>query len=65
MKQTIPTLTMKLALEERPQLEENPVRKSLLLQTDPNNLKHIIQKLDEAIVEASSQHSRRLQRLFK
>ncbi|XP_034238373.1 COMM domain-containing protein 2-like [Thrips palmi] len=65
VKETIPTLTMKLGLEERPQLEDNPVRESLLLQTDPNNLKHIIQKLDEALVEASSQHSRRLQRIFK
>jgi len=65
LKQTIPMLTMKLSLEERPCCEDTSEHKCLLLQTDPNNLKHIVQKLDEAVQEASSQHSKRLQRIFK
>ncbi|KAE8749833.1 hypothetical protein FOCC_FOCC003301 [Frankliniella occidentalis] len=65
LKQTIPAVTIKLTLKEIPQVEEETKYKHLLLETDPNNLKHLIQKLDEALLEASSQHSRRLQRIFK
>ncbi|KAK3925664.1 COMM domain-containing protein 2, partial [Frankliniella fusca] len=65
IRQTIPKVTLKLTLQESPQAEEEVKYKCLLLETDPNNLKHLIQKLDEALVEMSSQHSRRLQRIFK
>ncbi|KAJ1528584.1 hypothetical protein ONE63_006986 [Megalurothrips usitatus] len=65
LRQTVPVLTMKLTFQEKPCTGENSNRSSLLLQTDPNNLKHMIKKLDDALLEASSQHSRRLQRIFK
>lgn len=56
---------MKLTLLEDHQNEKKNKLQNILLQTDPNNLKHLISKLDEALVDATSQHSRRLQRIFK
>lgn len=65
IRQTIPILSIKLTVVEKPQQGTEATFKSLLLQTDPNNLKHLIQKLDEALSEASSQHSRKMLRLLK
>ncbi|XP_049801650.1 COMM domain-containing protein 2 isoform X1 [Schistocerca nitens] len=60
MQQVTPLITMNLTLTEAGKGDSN-----ICLQTDPNNLLHITQVLEEALHEAKSQHTRRVLRSFK
>ncbi|XP_046991266.1 COMM domain-containing protein 2 isoform X3 [Schistocerca americana] len=60
MQQVTPLITMNLTLTEAGKGDNN-----ICLQTDPNNLLHITQVLEEALREAKSQHTRRVLRSFK
>ncbi|MPC96905.1 COMM domain-containing protein 2 [Portunus trituberculatus] len=63
-----PLLTLQLSLdagsESKAGREEETCDK-LLLQTDPNNLLHITSVLEDALHEARTHHSRRVQRYLK
>ncbi|XP_067014614.2 COMM domain-containing protein 2 [Anabrus simplex] len=62
--QVTPLITMKLSLETKgPDLISTT--QNLCLQTDPTNLVHMTQVLEEALAEAKSQHTRRIQRSIK
>jgi hypothetical protein len=64
--QVTPLITMNLTLENKTALASgSSTRKNIVLQTDPTNLVHITQVLEEALHESRSQHSRRIQRSFK
>ncbi|XP_023705076.1 COMM domain-containing protein 2 isoform X2 [Cryptotermes secundus] len=64
--QVTPLITMNLALETKTGLaSDSTTTKNIVLQTDPTNLVHITQVLEEALQESRSQHSRRIQRSFK
>lgn len=64
--QMTPLITMNLTLETKTALaSESTTTKNIVLQTDPTNLAHITQVLEEALHESRSQHSRRIQRSFK
>ena len=68
--QVTPLVTMNLKLETKSALTsneegDNTSIKNIVLQTDPTNLLHITQVLEEALQESRSQHSRRIQRSFK
>nr|CAD7443694.1 unnamed protein product [Timema bartmani] len=54
--QVTPLVTMKLSLDNG---------QCVPLQTDPNNLLHMTQVLEQALQEAKGQHTRRIQRTFK
>jgi hypothetical protein len=57
---------MNLALETKTALSsDSTTTTTIVLQTDPTNLVHITQVLEEALRENGSQHSRRIQRSFK
>ncbi|KAG0710140.1 COMM domain-containing protein 2 [Chionoecetes opilio] len=63
-----PLLTLQLSLDTgSPSKEgrEDEACESLVLQTDPNNLLHITSVLEEALHEARTHHSRRVQRYLK
>ncbi|KAK7866060.1 hypothetical protein R5R35_013560 [Gryllus longicercus] len=62
--QITPLITMKLSLENRRGSVAIP-GEQLVLQTDPTNLVHLTQVLEEALLEARSQHTRRFQRYIK
>lgn len=57
--QVEPIITMKLHTQHHDQVT------STLLQTDPVNLIHLTQQLEEALNEAKSQHTRRIERNIK
>lgn len=64
--QVTPLITMNLTLETKTALASGSTsRKNVVLQTDPTNLVHVTQVLEEALRGSRSQHSRRLQRSFK
>lgn len=64
--QVTPLITMNLTLETKAALASGSTsRKNVVLQTDPTNLVHITQVLEEALRESRSQHSRQIQRSFK
>jgi hypothetical protein len=64
--QVTPLITMNLTLETKTALASGSTsRKNIVLQTDPTNLVHITQVLEEALRESQSQHSRQIQRSFK
>nr|CAD7204405.1 unnamed protein product [Timema douglasi] len=54
--QVTPLVSMKLSLDNG---------QCVPLQTDPNNLLHMTQVLEQALQEAKGQHTRRIQRTFK
>ncbi|XP_076650570.1 COMM domain-containing protein 2-like isoform X2 [Halictus rubicundus] len=62
LKQVAPLITLDLSIKN-PDKEESI--EHVLLQTDPNNLLHITQVLEEALQEGRSQHIRRLSRVIK
>lgn len=62
MKQVAPLITLDLSIKD-PGKDENI--EHVLLQTDPVNLSHITQQLEEALQEGYSQHIRRLSRAIK
>lgn len=62
--QITPLITMKLALENR-RGNLSVSQENIVLQTDPTNLIHLTQVMEEALAEARSQHTRKLQRQFK
>ncbi|XP_069684371.1 COMM domain-containing protein 2 [Periplaneta americana] len=63
--QVTPLITMNLTLDTKTALTGNTNTQHVILQTDPTNLAHITQVLEEALHESRSQHSRRIQRSFK
>jgi len=64
--QVTPLITMNLTLETKTALASgSAIRKNVVLQTDPTNLVHVTQVLEEALRGSRSQHSRQMQRSFK
>jgi len=64
--QVTPLITMNLTLETKTALASGSTsRKNVVLQTDPTNLVHVTQVLEEALRGSRSQHSRQIQRSFK
>jgi len=62
LKQVAPLISLDLSLKN----PENPEEiEHILLQTDPTNLLHITQELEEALQESRSQHIRRISRTAK
>ncbi|XP_012058880.1 PREDICTED: COMM domain-containing protein 2 [Atta cephalotes] len=62
LKQVAPLISLDLSLKN----PENPEEiEHILLQTDPTNLLHITQELEEALQESRSQHIRRISRTVK
>lgn len=62
LKQITPLITLDLSLKNPNNPEEI---EHVLLQTDPTNLLHITQELEEALQESRSQHIRRISRAVK
>lgn len=62
LKQVAPLVTLDFSIKN-PGKDENI--EHVLLQTDPINLLHITQELEEALQEGRSQHIRRLSRVIK
>lgn len=56
---------MELALKKRNEEGLGIDREKILLQTDPNNLIHIANELENALIESRSRHSRKIQRALK
>lgn len=64
--QVTPLITMNLTLETKTALASGSTsRKNVVLQTDPTNLVHVTQVLEEALRGSQNQHSRQIQRSFK
>ncbi|XP_018314941.1 COMM domain-containing protein 2 [Mycetomoellerius zeteki] len=62
LKQVAPLISLDLSLKN----PDNPERiEHIVLQTDPTNLLHITQELEEALQESRSQHIRRISRAIK
>ncbi|XP_078033320.1 COMM domain-containing protein 2-like [Augochlora pura] len=62
LKQVAPLITLDLSIKNS---DKDEGIEHVLLQTDPNNLLHITQELEEALREGRSQHIRRLSRVIK
>lgn len=62
LKQVAPLVTLDLSLKNPDNPEEV---EHVLLQTDPTNLLHITQELEEALQESRSQHIRRISKAVK
>ncbi|XP_020292130.1 COMM domain-containing protein 2 [Pseudomyrmex gracilis] len=62
LKQVAPLVTLDLSLKNANNPDEID---HVLLQTDPTNLLHITQQLEEALQESRSQHTRRISRAVK
>ncbi|XP_018351857.1 PREDICTED: COMM domain-containing protein 2 [Trachymyrmex septentrionalis] len=62
LKQVAPLISLDLSLKNPDNPEEI---EHVLLQTDPTNLLHITQELEEALQESRSQHIRRISRAVK
>ena len=62
LKQVAPLITLDLSIKDS---NKNEDIEHVLLQTDPVNLLHITQELEEALQEGRSQHIRRLSRVIK
>ncbi|XP_018371262.1 PREDICTED: COMM domain-containing protein 2 [Trachymyrmex cornetzi] len=62
LKQVAPLVSLDLSLKNPDNPEEI---EHVLLQTDPTNLLHITQQLEEALQESRSQHIRRISRAVK
>lgn len=62
LKQVAPLVTLDLSLKNPDNPEEI---EHVLLQTDPTNLLHITQELEEALQESRSQHIRRISKAVK
>ncbi|XP_017889381.1 COMM domain-containing protein 2 [Ceratina calcarata] len=62
LKQVAPLITFDLSIKNSDKDEDI---EHVLLQTDPVNLLHITQQLEEALQEGRSQHIRRLSRVIK
>ncbi|GJQ82173.1 hypothetical protein Trydic_g6004 [Trypoxylus dichotomus] len=62
LQQVTPLIAMELILTMPNSNEEGENKKHMLLQTDPNNLLHITEELERALVESRSRHSRRIQK---
>ncbi|XP_053975948.1 COMM domain-containing protein 2 [Hylaeus anthracinus] len=62
LKQVAPLITLDLSIKNTDKGENV---EHVLLQTDPVNLLHIVQQLEEALQEGHSQHIRRLSRVIK
>ncbi|XP_076382675.1 COMM domain-containing protein 2-like [Megalopta genalis] len=62
LKQVAPLITVDLSIKNS---DKDESIEHVLLQTDPNNLLHITQELEEALREGRSQHIRRLSRVIK
>ncbi|XP_012537870.1 COMM domain-containing protein 2 [Monomorium pharaonis] len=62
LKQVVPLVTLDLSLKN----PDNPEKiEHILLQTDPTNLLHMTQELEEALQESRSQHIRRISKTVK
>ncbi|KAJ8942845.1 hypothetical protein NQ314_009907 [Rhamnusium bicolor] len=64
VQQVTPLITMELKLKTEKDGAETENEK-ILLQTDPNNLLHVANELEKALVESRSRHSRKIQRALK
>ncbi|KAK4879418.1 hypothetical protein RN001_007564 [Aquatica leii] len=65
LQQVTPLITMDLVLTEPTDgIETKSGTKHVLLQTDPCNLVHMTETLENALIESRSRHSRRIQRAF-
>lgn len=62
--QVTPLISMDLTLKTKSENFETDNFKHVLLQTDPNNLQHLAEELESALIESRSRHSRRIQRAF-
>ncbi|CAK9824777.1 COMM domain-containing protein 2 [Anthophora retusa] len=62
LKQVAPLITLDLSIKNS---DKNENIEHVLLQTDPVNLLHLTQQLEEALAEGRSQHIRRLSRVIK
>lgn len=62
LKQVAPLITLDLSVKN---FNKNGEIEHILLQTDPINLLHMAQKLEEALEEGESQHVKRISRIIK
>ncbi|KAJ3654903.1 hypothetical protein Zmor_014056 [Zophobas morio] len=60
--QVVPLMTLDLSLKTMKDDGSGYEKEHLLLQTDVNNLLHITQELEKALIESRSRHSRKIQR---
>lgn len=57
-----PLIAMELILTSPNAVNEEDDKERLLLQTDPNNLLHLTEELERALLESRNRHSRRIQK---
>ncbi|XP_014472269.1 PREDICTED: COMM domain-containing protein 2 [Dinoponera quadriceps] len=62
LKQVIPLVALNLSVKNP---DDSPEIEHILLQTDPTNLLHMTQQLEEALQESRSQHIRRISKAIK
>ncbi|KAJ8960794.1 hypothetical protein NQ318_020090 [Aromia moschata] len=65
LQQATPLIAMELQLKTRKDYEMDVEKEKILLQTDLNNLLHMANELENALVESRSRHSRKIQRALK
>lgn len=71
--QAVPIITMKLHLDSETinerklklHSDQQRTKKEVLLQTDPNNLVHIIEVLEEALIESKTHRTRNFIKAFQ
>lgn len=56
---------MELILKKKNEESMRIDREKIFVQTDPNNLQHIANELENALTESRSRHSRKIQRALK
>ncbi|XP_018571313.1 COMM domain-containing protein 2 [Anoplophora glabripennis] len=64
LQQVTPLIAMELVLRKKNE-GTGIDREKILVQTDPNNLLHIANELENALTESRSRHSRKIQRALK
>jgi len=62
LKQVAPLITLDFSLKNP---DNSDAIEHILMQTDPTNLLHLTQQLEEALQESHSQHTRRISKAIK
>ncbi|XP_023020525.1 COMM domain-containing protein 2 [Leptinotarsa decemlineata] len=65
LQQAIPIVAMELELKTERDDKSGSKKEKILLQSDPNNLMHIANELEKALLESKSRYSRKIQRTLK